>query len=519
MRCFLAGMRIETRVWIIACTSIFLLLIFAMASFHGFGMTGRIVMATGLLAGVFIILWVSKSVVKMIVVPIRNVTEAIKCIADGDLRQRIDVDSHDEIGLLSRHFNASMDTLAGTIGHFAKSNIALSSTAHALSTATAEMTSIMDNSALQLNSITASGEEMSQTSSEISRNCIDAAKSSETATEQATNGETIISKTLLTMDRISHIVKSSASIMETLGKKSDQIGNVVGLINDIAEQTNLLALNAAIEAARAGEHGRGFAVVADEVRKLAEKTAEATKEIGNTIRTMQAEMAHAITSMTEGVQVVEIGTLEARQSKDALEEILGQIRAVTGEINQIAVASEQQTATSNEIANNMQQVSQAMEETARNVNINSESAADIASLSGELKKMVGAFRLSSTDDARKMVEKAVAYAKKAGIDKAVAAFNNPRGEFISGDLFVFAQTYKGVMIAYGANIGLVGKNLMEEKDADGKYFGKTMINIAKTQGKGWHEYSYLNPTTNTVCPKITYFEGMGDYLIACGIYK
>jgi methyl-accepting chemotaxis protein len=195
------------------------------------------------------------------------------------------------------------------------------------------------------------------------------------------------------MTRISDRVKDSAEVIKSLGTRSDQIGQIVGLINDVADQTNLLALNAAIEAARAGEHGRGFAVVADEVRKLAERTSHATKEISNTIYAMQSETKKAVSSMEEGVNEVGTGTSEAAKSGAALQDILRQINKVTGEINQIAVASEQETATTNEIASSIQQISEVMQETARSIQENTNASSQLANLAGSLQTMVRQFKL------------------------------------------------------------------------------------------------------------------------------
>jgi methyl-accepting chemotaxis protein len=251
----------------------------------------------------------------------------------------------------------------------------------------------VEEAAMQVNSVATASEEMSKTSSEIAQNCVTAVRSSDAANHSVSTGETIIHQTITVMNRISDRVKESSEVIKSLGARSDQIGQIVSLIDDVADQTNLLALNAAIEAARAGEHGRGFAVVADEVRKLAERTSHATKEISGTIRAMQTETKKAVASMEEGVNEVGLGTTEAAKSGEALTDILTQINKVAGEINQIAVASEQETATTNEIATSIQQISQVMQDTAQTIQDNRNASSQLAGLAKGLEEMVGQFRL------------------------------------------------------------------------------------------------------------------------------
>ncbi len=352
-----------------------------------------IVSALVFLAAIILPFGISMIMRALILNPIKKTVEVIESVAQGDLTKRIDVTSHDEIGEMAKHFNILTDKLHDAITRVAKSSNDVSSAANKLDAATEHMATGVEEAAMQVNSVAAASEEMSKTSSEIAQNCVMAAKSSEKANTSANSGETIIQTTIKVMNRISNRVRESADIIKSLGARSDQIGQIVGLINDVADQTNLLALNAAIEAARAGEHGRGFAVVADEVRKLAERTSDATKEIGETIRAMQTETKKAVSSMEEGVTEVGEGTTEAAKSGEALKDILHQINRVTTEINQIAVASEEETATTNEIATNIQQISMVMQETAKRIQENAEASAQLANLSEELQSMVGQFKL------------------------------------------------------------------------------------------------------------------------------
>jgi len=245
----------------------------------------------------------------------------------------------------------------------------------------------------QATSVATASEEMSATSNDIASNCHLAAESSNRASAAAQNGAHIVEGTIAGMGRIADKVRGTALVVDQLGTRSDQIGEIVATIEDIADQTNLLALNAAIEAARAGEQGRGFAVVADEVRALAERTTRATKEIGAMIKAIQTETKQAVYAMEEGVSEVERGTSEATRSGQALTEILGQVNMVTEQISQIATAAEEQTATTREISNSIQDISETVHLSALSSQEASQASSQLSRLSVELQDLVSSFKL------------------------------------------------------------------------------------------------------------------------------
>jgi methyl-accepting chemotaxis protein len=355
--------------------------------------TVLVVSALVFLAAMGLSLVISLMMKALILSPVTKTVEVIEAVAEGDLTRRINVNARDEMGEMATHFNAFVEKLHEAISHVAESSNQVSSAAGVLDNATEQMASGLEEAAMQVSSVATASEEMSKTSSEIAQNCSMAVRSSEQANVSVNNGEAVIRETIAVMNRINDRVRESSEVIKSLGVRSDQIGQIVGLINDVADQTNLLALNAAIEAARAGEHGRGFAVVADEVRELAERTSHATKEISDTIGAMQTETKKAVSSMEEGVNEVGIGTTEAAKSGEALKAILELINKATGEINQIAVASEEETATTNEIASSIQQISQVMQETARRIQENASASSQLAGLSKGLEEMVGQFKL------------------------------------------------------------------------------------------------------------------------------
>ncbi|GFE61865.1 methyl-accepting chemotaxis protein [Geobacter sp. AOG2] len=315
-------------------------------------------------------------------------------LAGGNLSARAAILSRDELGEISQCFNQIADTFQALVEQVESSAHAVSDAAGSLRANAEQIASGSEHVAGQAVTVAAAGEEMAATSMGIAATCGKAAENANRACTTATNGTAIVQKTVDGMNRIAAKVQDTARAVENLGVRSDQIGNIIGTIEDIADQTNLLALNAAIEAARAGEQGRGFAVVADEVRALAERTTRATREIGEMIKAVQNETKGAVAAMEEGVLEVENGTEDAARSGGALTEILKQITEVTGQIDQIATAAEEQTATTNEISNNIQRITDVVKETADSSQTTAEAATRLLNLADELTAVVSRFRLA-----------------------------------------------------------------------------------------------------------------------------
>jgi len=344
--------------------------------------------AAMILAGILALL-----IIRSITKPVAELVEANERLANGDLTVVITSAGRDEIGQLADSSRRMVESLrelisrvADTSGQIASASNQLRSTAEQIATAAEEVAS-------QTSTVATASEEMAATSGDIAQNCSMAAESSRQSSDSASHGGAVVQKTIAGMVKIAERVKHSAQTVESLGARSEQIGQIIGTIEDIADQTNLLALNAAIEAARAGEQGRGFAVVADEVRALAERTSRATREIGEMIKGIQSETKNAVRVMEEGVDEVEKGAMSSQQSGEALDMILQQIGEVTMQINQIATAAEEQTATTSEITMNVQQVTDVVHQTARGANETAAAAAQLSSNAEMLQELVRKFKL------------------------------------------------------------------------------------------------------------------------------
>jgi methyl-accepting chemotaxis protein len=330
----------------------------------------------------------------------KSMDELVNCLQDiaageGDLTKRLDVHGKDEFAEAAHWMNEFIQKLNRTLTSVSNNSTTLASATYQLNSTADQMATSAEEVAAEASTVATASEEMAATSNDIANNCHMAADGAQQAANTTQHGFEVVTSTIDGIRNRGEETKRNAAMVESLGQRSDQIGAIVGTIEDIADQTNLLALNAAIEAARAGEQGRGFAVVADEVRALAERTTRATKEISEMIKAIQQETQAAIVSMEAGVDATEKGAAEAEQLEQALMEILEQVNAVTMQVSQIATAAEEQTATTSEITDNIHKISEVIEGTAKGALDTSAAANSLSELGEELRKLMSQFKLAS----------------------------------------------------------------------------------------------------------------------------
>ena len=356
----------------------------------------RLVWIVGIVALVCVVIavvlsaWAVRSQLRGLV----DVAHVMEDVARGDLTVRLSTGAgNNEVERVSLSVNTMLDNMAQALRGVYDAAAKIATASMQMDRAAEKIATGAESAAGQTITIATASEEMSATSSDISMNCGHAVSSSDQASRAAVTGSEVVSSTIAGMDRVARRVKVAAGTISSLGERSDQIGAIVATIEDIADQTNLLALNAAIEAARAGEQGRGFAVVADEVRALAERTTKATREIGDMIKAIQSETRTAVDEMNQGVREVEEESAVAVRSGDALQEILAQVGDVTMQINQIATAAEEQTATTNEITNNIHAMTNITQQTAQSANETAAAANSLSSLAEQLEQLVSRFKV------------------------------------------------------------------------------------------------------------------------------
>lgn len=348
-----------------------------------------------------------------------KLTEVIEAVANNDLTKRVEqneiesigINSKDEIGTLVRAIEGTLEAKnkMGASVSLMISNLSsmigkLDGNANELVSASTEISSSAEQMARgakeqtdQVTQISTAIEQMSATIVESSKNAGDATDKAKDAADTANSGGQLVQETVQGMQRINDVVRESGESIGRLAESADQIGEIVGVIDDIADQTNLLALNAAIEAARAGEQGRGFAVVADEVRKLAERTGKATGEITVMIKGIQSQTQEAVKSMETGVVEVDKGRELTDQAGNSLTEIVNMSQGVMDMIRQIATATEEQSSAAEQISRNIDGVASIARETSTGAEQSAAAAEQLNRQAEGLKTIVGQFKISSVD--------------------------------------------------------------------------------------------------------------------------
>jgi methyl-accepting chemotaxis protein len=324
--------------------------------------------------------------------PLGDLVRQADALGKGDLSARLNVSSQDEIGQLAGSFNQMGQALSTMVEHIRKAAAEVNGRAQALSGLSGGAYEGMEQQSGEISSMAGAVEEFSATSLNIADNMGNTERLAQENAQQTRIGRTSMEEASASLEQIAGALNSTATVINTLGQRSEEIGGIVGVITAIADQTNLLALNAAIEAARAGEQGRGFAVVADEVRNLASRTREATDEISGMINSIQQETGNAIATMEQGNVLMQEGLSRNANVASALARIDEQSRSAGQQFAAITTATQEQSSTATLLSSNLQSIALANSEQREVVSNLAITAKELEKLAADLRQEVDRFR-------------------------------------------------------------------------------------------------------------------------------
>ncbi|MFP5426092.1 MAG: methyl-accepting chemotaxis protein [Gammaproteobacteria bacterium] len=333
------------------------------------------------------------AITRQIIVPLRQTLTAAERVAAGDLTQNLQVDRRDELGQLQASMQRMTLSLRELIGGIGDGVTQIASAAEELSAVTEQTSAGVNNQKVETDQVATAMNEMAATVHEVARNAEQASEAALVADQQAREGDRVVGEAIAQIERLAGEVVNSSEAMNQLKAESDKIGSVLDVIKAVAQQTNLLALNAAIEAARAGEAGRGFAVVADEVRSLAQRTQQSTEEIEELIASLQTGTQRVASVMDASRGLTDSSVELTRRAGGSLETITRTVSSIQAMNQQIATAAEQQSAVAEEINRSVMNVRDISDQTSAASEETASSSVELARLGTHLQGLVGKFRL------------------------------------------------------------------------------------------------------------------------------